>query len=140
MALMKLDVLGGLETLQVCTGYRYRGELLTEFPNETDILAECEPVYETLPGWTENTVGIVDEAKLPANCQAHLRRLEAAAGVPRLSPLPLCSVVRSRLAARARPRGSRRSLHRAAGSDREDPPPPGPVPCPERVEGAGIRA
>ena len=82
LALMKLDVLDGLETLQVCTAYRYRGELLTEFPNETDILAECEPVYETLPGWTENTVGIVDEAKLPANCQAYLRRLEAVAGVP----------------------------------------------------------
>jgi adenylosuccinate synthase len=82
LALMKLDVLDGLETLQVGTGYRYRGELLTEFPNETDILAECEPVYETLPGWTENTVGIVDEAKLPANCQAYLRRLEAVAGVP----------------------------------------------------------
>jgi len=82
LALMKLDVLDGLETLRVCTGYHYRGELLTEFPNETDILAECEPVYETLPGWTENTVGIVDEAKLPANCQAYLRRLEAVAGVP----------------------------------------------------------
>jgi adenylosuccinate synthase len=82
LALMKLDVLDGLETLQVCTAYRYRGELLTEFPNETDILAECEPVYETLPGWTDNTVGIVDEAKLPANCQAYLRRLEAVAGVP----------------------------------------------------------
>jgi adenylosuccinate synthase len=82
LALMKLDVLDGLETLQVCTAYRYRGELLTEFPNETDILAECEPVYETLPGWTENTVGIVDEAKLPANCQAYLRRLEAVAGIP----------------------------------------------------------
>jgi adenylosuccinate synthase len=82
LALMKLDVLDGLKTLQVGTGYRYRGELLTEFPNETDILAECEPVYETLPGWTENTVGIVEEAKLPANCQAYLRRLEAVAGVP----------------------------------------------------------
>ena len=82
LALMKLDVLDGLETLQVCTAYRYRGELLTEFPNETDILAECEPVYETLPGWTEDTVGIVEEAKLPANCQAYLRRLEAVAGVP----------------------------------------------------------
>jgi adenylosuccinate synthase len=82
LALMKLDVLDGLETLQVCTGYRYRGEILTEFPNETDILAECEPVYETLPGWTESTVGVVEESQLPANCQAYLRRLEAVAGVP----------------------------------------------------------
>lgn len=82
LALMKLDVLDGLESLQVCTGYRYRGELLTEFPNEVDILAECQPVWETLPGWKESTVGIVDEGQLPANCQAYLRRLEALAGIP----------------------------------------------------------
>ena len=49
LALMKLDVLDGLETLRACTAYRYRGELLTEFPNETDILAECEPVYGPCP-------------------------------------------------------------------------------------------
>lgn len=82
LALMKLDVLDGLETIQVCTGYRYRGETLTEFPNETDILGECQPVYETFPGWAESTVGIVDEAKLPATCQAYLRHLEALAGIP----------------------------------------------------------
>jgi len=82
LALMKLDVLDGLETIQMCTGYRYRGELLTEFPDEADILAECQPVCETLPGWQESTVGIVEEGKLPANCQAYLRRLEALAGIP----------------------------------------------------------
>jgi adenylosuccinate synthase len=82
LALMKLDVLDGLETVQVCTGYRYQGELITELPNETDILAECRPVYETLPGWKESTVGVVEEAKLPATCQAYLRHLEALAGVP----------------------------------------------------------
>jgi adenylosuccinate synthase len=82
LALMKLDVLDGLETIQVCTGYRYKEELLTELPNETDILAECQPVYETLAGWQENTVGIVEENKLPAACQAYLRHLEALAGVP----------------------------------------------------------
>lgn len=82
LALMKLDVLDGLDNILMCTGYRYQGQVLSEFPNETDILAECEPIYETLPGWQESTVGIVDEAKLPANCQAYLRRLEALAGIP----------------------------------------------------------
>jgi adenylosuccinate synthase len=82
LALMKLDVLDGLEAIQVCTGYRYKGELLTDFPNETDILAECQPVYETWPGWKESTVGIVEEARLPVNCQAYLRQLEALAGLP----------------------------------------------------------
>lgn len=82
LALMKLDVLDGLETIRMCTGYRYRGELLTDFPGEADVLAECQPVYESLPGWKESTVGIVEEGKLPASCQAYLRHLEALAGIP----------------------------------------------------------
>jgi len=82
LALMKLDVLDELDPIQVCTGYRYRGQLLTEFPNEADILAECRPVYESLPGWRQNTVGTLEEAKLPSNCRAYIRHLEAIVGVP----------------------------------------------------------
>jgi adenylosuccinate synthase len=82
LALMKLDVLDGLETLQVGTGYRYRGELITEFPNETDILAECQPVYEALPGWRQSTVGTIEEAELPPACRAYIRHLETIVGVP----------------------------------------------------------
>jgi adenylosuccinate synthase len=82
LALMKLDVLDEVDPIQVCTGYRYRGELLTEFPNETDILAECRPVYEALPGWRQSTVGIMEEAKLPPACRDYVRRVEALAEVP----------------------------------------------------------
>jgi adenylosuccinate synthase len=82
LALMKLDVLDELDPILVCTGYRYRGQLLTEFPNETDILAECQPVYEALPGWRQNTVGTLEEAKLPSNCLAYIRHLETLVGVP----------------------------------------------------------
>ncbi len=82
LALMKLDVLDELDPILVCTGYRYRGELLTEFANETDILAECQPVYEALPGWRENTVGTLEEAKLPPTCRDYIRHLEALVGVP----------------------------------------------------------
>jgi len=82
IALMKMDVLDGLDSIQVCTGYRYRGELITEFPDEIDILAGCQPVYETLPGWKEPTAGIVEEAKLPANCQAYIRHLESLVRIP----------------------------------------------------------
>ena len=82
LALMKLDVLDERDPILVCTGYRYRSEVLTEFPNETDILAECQPVYEALPGWRQSTVGILEEAKLPPACQAYIRRLEALVGVP----------------------------------------------------------
>jgi adenylosuccinate synthase len=56
--------------------------VLTEFPNETDILAECQPVYETRPGWRQSTVGALDEAKLPATCRAYLQYLETLVGVP----------------------------------------------------------
>jgi len=82
VALMKLDVLDELDPILVSTGYRYRGQELTEFPNETDILAECQPVYEALPGWRQNTVGSVEEANLPAACRAYLQYLETLVGVP----------------------------------------------------------
>jgi len=82
LAVMKLDVLDELDPIQVCTKYRYRGEILTEFPNETDVLAECEPVYEALPGWRQSTVGTVEEAKLPDACREYIRYLEMAVGIP----------------------------------------------------------
>ena len=58
LAITKLDVLDGLESLNICTGYDYRGEILTEFPASLKVLEECKPVYETLPGWSENIGGI----------------------------------------------------------------------------------
>jgi adenylosuccinate synthase len=82
LALMKLDVLDEVDPIRVCTGYRYRGELLTEFPNETDVLAACEPVYEELPGWKQSTVGAVDAGKLPPTCRKYLGRLEELTGIP----------------------------------------------------------
>ena len=57
LALTKLDVLDGLAELQVCTAYRCRGATLTEMPGDLAQLAACEPVYETLPGWTAPTAG-----------------------------------------------------------------------------------
>ncbi len=82
LALMKLDVLDELDPILVCTGYRYRGEVLSEFPNETDILAECQPVYEAVPGWRQSTVGALEEDQLPPACQAYIRHLEDLVGVP----------------------------------------------------------
>ena len=51
LALTKLDVLDGFETVKVCVGYRLDGELLDAYPDRSDVLARVEPVYETLPGW-----------------------------------------------------------------------------------------
>ncbi len=82
LALMKLDVLDEVDPIRVCTGYRYQGEVLTELPSETDVLAVCEPVYEEHPGWRQSTVGTVEEEKLPPACRRYLRRLEELSGVP----------------------------------------------------------
>ncbi|MEW6275035.1 MAG: adenylosuccinate synthase [Bacillota bacterium] len=82
LAITKLDVLSGLEKVKVCTAYRYRGELITEFPATLKVLAECEPVYEEFPGWAEDISGIRRYADLPANAKNYLARLADLARVP----------------------------------------------------------
>ena len=82
LAITKLDVLDGLETLEVCTAYRSNGTILTEMPGDTAQLAGCEPVYETLPGWKTPTRGVTEFEKLPAEAQAYVRRIEETSGIP----------------------------------------------------------
>jgi adenylosuccinate synthase len=82
VALTKLDVLDQCETIKICTGYRYRGDVLTEFPEEEAVVAEAEPVYEEISGWTSSTVGAKNEADLPAKARRYLERLEELIGVP----------------------------------------------------------
>ena len=82
LAVTKLDVLDGLKEIQVCTAYRKGSELLHDFPADSGVLASCEPVYETLPGWTSLTEGVQSEETLPAEARAYVARLEELAGVP----------------------------------------------------------
>ncbi len=82
LAVTKLDVLDGLEEIPLCTGYRYRKEILTEFPSNATVLEACEPVYERLPGWSRPTAGARRYEDLPAEAQAYLARIEAVTGVP----------------------------------------------------------
>ena len=82
MCITKLDVLDGLETLKLATGYRYNGEIIELPPLGADAIEQCEPVYEEMPGWSESTVGIRDLESLPANARAYLDRLEEIVGVP----------------------------------------------------------
>ncbi len=82
LCITKLDVLDGLDTVSICTGYRVEGELLATPPVGADRTAEVEPVYEDMPGWSGSTVGLTDEALLPANARAYLARLEELVGVP----------------------------------------------------------
>jgi adenylosuccinate synthase len=81
LALTKLDVLDGLPELQVCTAYRCNGATLTEMPGDQAQLAACEPVYETLPGWTAPTAGVRVFDELPAEARAYIARLEEITGV-----------------------------------------------------------
>jgi len=82
LGVTKLDVLDGLDTLQICTGYRIDGEVHEQPPLLPHRFSECEPVYESHPGWTEPTGGITDFAKLPQNARSYLARMEQLAGVP----------------------------------------------------------
>ena len=82
LCITKLDVLDGLETLRICTGYRMGGELMSEPPLFADAFADVEPVYEEWPGWTECTVGVTDYDALPLNARRYLERLQELVGVP----------------------------------------------------------
>lgn len=81
LALMKLDVLDACDSIRICTEYRRMGETYQEFPNETGLLKECEPIYEEMPGWKENIAGIASYERLPARCRAYVERLEELTGV-----------------------------------------------------------
>jgi adenylosuccinate synthase len=76
LVITKLDVLDGLESLKICTGYAYNGETLDDFPASLKILGACKPVFETLPGWPEDISGIRKIGDLPKNARHYLDRIE----------------------------------------------------------------
>jgi adenylosuccinate synthase len=82
LCITKLDVLDGLTEVRICTHYEVDGEVRTLIPSGADAVARCRPVYETLPGWSESTVGARTFAALPAAARAYLERVEALTGVP----------------------------------------------------------
>ena len=82
LCITKLDVLDGLETLKLCTSYKYDGENLEFPPLGADAIEQCEPVYEEMPGWTESTEGVRDYDSLPEKAKKYLKRMEEIVGVP----------------------------------------------------------
>ncbi len=82
LALTKLDVLDGLDEIQICTAYCCNGTTLAEFPGDLGQLAACTPVYESVPGWCVPTKGARRFSDLPEGAQRYIRRLEEVTGVP----------------------------------------------------------
>ena len=82
LCITKLDVLDGLTELQLCVGYELDGEKIDILPMGAEEIARCVPIYETIPGWTDSTVGVTDYDKLPATARKYLERIEQVTGVP----------------------------------------------------------
>ena len=82
LCVTKLDVLDGMETLQIGVGYRVAGEYIDILPVGAEELAECEPVYEELAGWSQSTLGVRKLEDLPTAARRYLERIETVCGVP----------------------------------------------------------
>lgn len=76
LAMMKLDVLDTLSEIKICTHYLYNGEKLEIAPTESNILAKCQPVYETVKGWQSDITKILDFNKLPPTAISYIKRIE----------------------------------------------------------------
>jgi adenylosuccinate synthase len=82
LSLNSLDVLTGIETLKICVAYRYNGELMKEYPANLNVLASCEPVYEELPGWSEDITNARSLDDLPESTKTYIRRVSELTGIP----------------------------------------------------------
>lgn len=72
LAITKLDVLDNLEEIKVCSGYKYKNDILKEFPQDQSLFEKCKPIYESLPGWKASTQSLTRFEKLPANARRYL--------------------------------------------------------------------
>ncbi len=82
LSLNSIDVLTGIETLKICTAYEYQGKVLEEFPANLSQLAECQPIYEELPGWTEDISQVRSLDDLPENARHYVERVSQLTGIP----------------------------------------------------------
>jgi adenylosuccinate synthase len=82
LSLMLLDVLSTFETLQICTAYELNGKRIHSFPSLSEDLRDVKPVYETLPGWSEDISGVQKFDALPVNAQNYVKRISELIGKP----------------------------------------------------------
>lgn len=76
IAITKLDVLDTLPAIKICVGYRYQGNTITDFPDSLKKLAQCDPIYEEMPGWMSDTSGCRSLEDLPENARRYVERLQ----------------------------------------------------------------
>jgi adenylosuccinate synthase len=82
LALTKLDVLDGFDTVKICTGYRVDGQPIEHYPDRSDTLARVEPFYETLSGWGTDLSEVREPGDLPAAAREFLAIVEREVGIP----------------------------------------------------------
>ena len=82
LCVTKLDVMDGMETVRLCVGYKVGDTRSDILPVGAETLAECEPIYEDIPGWKESTVGVKRYEELPAAARNYLKRMEEVCEVP----------------------------------------------------------
>jgi adenylosuccinate synthase len=117
LAVMLLDVLGGLDEIKICTAYEIDGKRTSQFPSHADDLKKAVPVYETLPGWQEDISSVQTEAELPATARRYLARIGELLG----RPVTIVSV--------GPDRDQTITCHRPATAAAPWPSPPQPVPA-----------
>ena len=78
----KLDTLTGMKTIKLCVGYKYKDQIITDFPAELSVLSECEPVYEEFEGWNEDISKVRKFEDLPENAKKYVNRVEELCEVP----------------------------------------------------------
>lgn len=76
LVVTKLDVLDDLESIKICTGYRFGKVVYNDFPSSIKVLSACQPIYEELPGWKKDTTRITKYSKLPKNAKNYLKRIQ----------------------------------------------------------------
>ena len=82
LCITKLDVMDNIEEIKICVGYIRDGKQYDILPFGSDLVVKCEPIYETMPGWHENTAGITEYKHLPENAKNYLQRIEQLVGTP----------------------------------------------------------
>lgn len=77
IAVTKLDILDKISSLNLCVGYKYNGDILTEFPSQIDILENCEPLYESMDGWLADTSKVKRYEDFPENAKKYIERISS---------------------------------------------------------------